>query len=181
MIVGLACPACDWTDDQKVGQPVVPDVVGEIVGWRAWKLVGPSRRPLLGSVTYTSTVWLPRQWTVATCGTHGEGEVPAEGHSCGLYAAKTREQLVKLGYAEYSDVTQTIVGEVAFAGKVIPGSQGWRAARARIKRLYLPYEKWQLAEYIERLYGCDVTLANTWTVEEQFSAEAIIAARQQRR
>src|SRR5262245_27875431 len=124
----------------------VPDVLGEIVAWRAWKVIGTRKLPLLASVTYGQMIWHPDRWTFALCGKRTEcsrsldGGVPGESCSCGMYAAKTRRQLVSLGYNAYSDRQVVFVGEVGLAGKVIPGTQGWRAERGRIRRLYVPWE-----------------------------------------
>jgi hypothetical protein len=151
---------------------VVPDVFGEVVGWRAWRVIGSEQLPMLASVTHGNTIWHPNRWTLATCGKCTECKsgseqspvtIPGEHCSCGMYAAKTREQLVSLGYNHYSDDAKpTFIGEVAFAGKVIPGSQGWRAQKARIKRLYVPFGCYRFVAGLERLYRVEVVLDNTF-------------------
>lgn len=91
--------------------------------------------------------------------------IPGERCSCGLYAASSRAQLVKLGYAnEHSGDQAVFVGEVGFVGKVIPGSQGWRAEKGRIRKLYVPFHRWQYVEALEALYGVPVVLDNTSSV-----------------
>ena len=52
-----------------------------------------------------------------------------------------------------------VVGVVGLAGKVIEGTQGWRAERGRIKELYLPPHHWRAAKALRDLYGIPVKLA----------------------
>src|SRR5215831_10824223 len=83
---------------------VVPDLVGEVVGWRAWRVIGTRKLPILSSVVRRNMVWHPDRWTHALCGTdrvcRKGGPVPGERCTCGMYAAATRRQLVELGYNE---------------------------------------------------------------------------------
>jgi hypothetical protein len=147
----------------------VPDVIGEIIGWRAWRVIGdrPEKLPMLASATFGNTIWHPGYWTVATCGGNEEcnrsndGRVPGELCSCGLYCAKDRAQLVGLPYGRQDGRRPKIVGEVAMVGKVIPGSQGWRGEKGRIARLYVPFEFWRLVTPLEELYHVEVLLDNT--------------------
>lgn len=146
----------------------VPDVIGEIIGWRAWRVIGarPEQLPMLASATFQHTIWHPGYWTLATCGDRHEcarskdGGVPGERCSCGMYAAKNRSQLVGLGYGREDGRHPRIVGQVAMAGKVIPGQQGWRAEKARVARLFVPFQNWKLVDALERLYGVEVLLDN---------------------
>ncbi len=145
----------------------VPDVVGEVNGWRAWRLVGTKTLPRLMSVTHTplacsrdagaDSIWPPGRWFRATCPEHVE-TVPDEGHTCGIYAARSREHLIALGYGVYADEENRVVGEIAYAGKVIPGSQGYRGELARVKRLIVPYELWEWVEPLERAYHVPATV-----------------------
>ena len=149
---------------------VVPDRIGEVVGWRAWKVIGEQRFPLLASVTHAGTVWHPDRWTFATCNgdarcTNRESAwlevIPGTTCSCGLYAAASREQLMHLGYASQRRTQPVFIGQVGFAGKVIPGSQGWRAEKGRIVRLYVPHVHWRYVDPLRELYRVDVVLENT--------------------
>ena len=81
---------------------LVPDIVGEIVGWRAWDTVGSERCPRLQSVSWkqaigsdpAASIWPTRRWFYAQCRRdHPEG-IPGEGCHCGLYAAASLEQLL---------------------------------------------------------------------------------------
>ena len=157
---------------------MVPDRVGEVFGWRAWKVIGSEKFPLLGSVTHkhdgAPVIWHPDRWTHALCGhelTCRRGGVdpapPGVDCTCGLYAAATRRQLVSLGYANERNVVVgkgeevKFIGEVAFAGKVIPGTQGWRAEKGRIARLYVPFHRWRYVDALEELYDVEVLIENT--------------------
>jgi hypothetical protein len=140
---------------------VIPDVAGEIIGWRAWNVVG-EHDIRLGSVTHTSYIWHPgTKYVIAECSLHSTEEIPDEKHPCGFYAAKTREHLLSMSYHRYTDTDNVVIGEVALSGKVIPGTQGWRAQKARIVKVYVPFEKWRLLEKIKEVYGVEVQLANT--------------------
>jgi hypothetical protein len=142
----------------------IPDVVGEVSGWRAWRLVGTSKTPRLMSVTATDfrvdhvdAIWPTNRWYTAAC-PHGHvaGQIPVESCKCGIYAARDRDQLIKLGYGVYTHEDNRVIGEVAFAGKVIPGTQGFRAEKARVIRLFVPYENWRMAEALGAAYRVPV-------------------------
>jgi hypothetical protein len=194
---------------------IVPDVVGEVVGWRAWTVGGTDRLPILRSVTHSGTYWHAARWTLATCDgalvckrewdritrrrraalagqqildpgyelqtaadvvaemdePHGP-TIPGVGCTCGLYAAKTREQLVKrLGYQREHGTKAVFIGEVGMAGRIIEGDQGWRAEKGRVKRLYVPFHHWRYVEPIAELYGVPVILDNTNSVEPVLGEE----------
>jgi len=162
---------------------VVPDVLGEIVGWRAWRVVGNPKFPLLGSVSHTSTLWHPDRWTLATCGgadtchraVGADRRIPGESCTCGMYAAKSREQLVSLGYNREADPLHPVfIGEVGLVGKVIPGKQGWRAEKGRVVRLYVPFHRYEWVEALESLYQVPVLLTNTASVDAPaYGAEGV--------
>jgi hypothetical protein len=146
----------------------VPDVLGEAVGWRAWRVVrnGEAR---LASVEVSPTPWHPGEFALARCLRGAPHSAPDESCSCGFYAATTREYLLSLGaYYRYEDVQPVVIGEVAMSGKVIPASRGYRAERARPLRLHVPYELWRLADELDGVYGRDgvrIELDNTlWLV-----------------
>jgi hypothetical protein len=142
----------------------IPDVVGEITGWRAWQRVGTISVPRLMSVTATAfrvkhldAIWPTDRWFYAQCPNgHVKGQIPAEGCKCGIYSARDRDHLVALNYGAYTKTDHKVIGEIAMAGKVIPGSQGFKAERARIKRLIVPYEDWRWAEPLAAAYNVPV-------------------------
>ena len=151
----------------------IPDVAGELLGWRAWMVVGTGPYTRLQSVNAHEAFGVPRElciwptdrWMFAVCNKGREGEVPHEGCRCGLYAAKTREFLMAYGYANYAGsqangnaYADLVIGVVGLTGKVIPGSQGWKAQRARIVQLEVPFEKEPLARTLHEVYGVPVGL-----------------------
>jgi hypothetical protein len=151
-----------------------PLMLGETLGWRAWVVIAEtSRAPRLRSATHSSTVWPTNRWTAATCGGElhcrqddgGDRRIPGEHCRCGLYAARDLEQLLGLGYASWGGRDTVVVGQVAFAGKVIPGTQGWRAERGRIARLYVPFSKAELGKRLSEVYAVPVEFAAWWATD----------------
>lgn len=147
----------------------VPDFTEVMVGYRAWGIEmdrSPGELPLLRSVTYRQHFWTPREANAATCARGDDDddhEVPEEGCSCGLYAAKTFEHLQAMDYHTYDVECGRLVvcGEVSLWGKVVPGTQGWRAQFGYPRKLFVPFEAWALATPLAEAYGCEVELKNT--------------------
>lgn len=137
----------------------VPDIAGEIVGFRAW-LVETSPRVSLYSLN-GSIEWPGDDWTRAVCRRCGDA-LPGEWCRCGIYCARDALHLHGLSYHDHGGEDQvTVVGELALAGKVIPGTQGYRAEKARVLRLWVPWTAWELVAPLRRRYGVPVGLANT--------------------
>lgn len=134
-----------------------PDIAGEVIAYRAWRVEQSWRTVRLLSMN--NTVWPADRWLIAEC-PRSCGATPGERCTCGIYAALDRRQLVGLGYNESFGST-VAVGEVGLVGKVIPGSQGWRAAKGRIVRLWLPHVHWRLCRPLADTYGVPVALSNT--------------------
>jgi hypothetical protein len=155
-----------------------PDVLGEVVAYRAWKVIGTVQLPMLASVVHSGAVWHPQRWTIANC--QGRDEcphsrndavgpgVPGERCTCGMYAARDREHLIQMGYNHYhDDASPVFIGEVGLAGKVIPGTQGWRAEKGRIRKLWVPFHLIEYVAPLERLYGVTVELTNTFDADPE--------------
>lgn len=152
--------------------------VEEVIGWRAWgiKYLTPDR-PVLESPVFRGFLWMPegdgragKGWVTADCKrdhTHdADSEDPAMippvkscnagGHGCGFYAGRSRDHLVGMGYGNYDPYapeTTNVIGTVQMQGKIIPATNGWRAAMCRPRKIEVPYEAWQLATQLERAYG----------------------------
>jgi hypothetical protein len=122
------------------------------------------------SVGHDDAIWPTKRWFVARCPRGHTHDLPVENCSCGLYAAKTREHLVSLAYGAYGDNAIHAIGEVAFAGKVIEGTQGWKAEKGRIKRLIVPYEFWQYVEPLSQAYNVPVTVGFLFSESERRKA-----------
>lgn len=158
------------------GEVRIPDEVGVHYGWRAWDVkadaVELGQVPLLRSATASAYAWTPRQINYAIC-TKGTGrkngqtagkphEVPAPGCRCGLHAAKDLDHLISLGYQDYDEEkgSWSVIGRVALWGRVIEGTQGWRAEKGYPDQLYVPYEAANLIEPLEETYGVEVGVGN---------------------
>lgn len=142
------------------GGTVVPDVLGEVVGWRAWRVLHPLepakiRLQSLGAGGGVhASIWSPGKVMEAFCAS--SHEVPNERCSCGFYAAGTLDHLLSMSYHlgfDYEDHRDTlVVGEVAMQGKIIPGTQGWRAQRARPLRVQVLPSRWKVLKPLAAMY-----------------------------
>jgi hypothetical protein len=141
-------------------QDRAPDVVGEVVAYRAWYAdLRWDREARL--VSFNGAVWPCDAWLVAECA-HDGCDTPGEHCSCGIYAARDREHLLRMAYNRHTyGESPIVIGEVGLVGKVIPGSQGWRAQKARPVRLELPHEHWRLVAPLRATYRVPVVLSNT--------------------
>ena len=147
-----------------------PDLVEAVEGWRTWEVDADlppfGVAPKLRSVSWDFT-WIPRQESRAVCLKHGEdadhaAEIPVESCSCGFYCAKTLEHLQGMGYIGNVSAQEKVpvVGKLALWGKVIEGTQGWRAEKAYPVELYVPFEHHKLGKPIARAFGVPVRLLN---------------------
>ncbi|HXY49459.1 MAG TPA: helix-turn-helix transcriptional regulator [Terriglobales bacterium] len=157
----------------------IPDYVAPIVGYRAWQWNctgwNPHSAPLK---SFNDEWWSPGRAIAATCNAsfgwsergaevvHQRHEAPQAACTCGIYAAKSLDQLRDLGY-----LRRGIRGEVYLWGIVIEHQSGWRAQFAYPKTLVLsdeslPYEGFaqlesgnaELMTYLDSLtaYGTDM-------------------------
>jgi hypothetical protein len=119
--------------------------IGEVIGWRAWRVVEDEGGVRLASVLYEDR-WPEDEPLLARC---------ARGHrapdyecTCGIYAAKRRE--LALPYRVGRDDARTlgrVLGLVILSGDVVEHRQGWRGSHA------LPLRLWaegRLAEALQR-------------------------------
>lgn len=154
-------------DVEKMPDPAfeVPDLRKAREGWRVWRCsieIPPfGAAPKLYSATHSNYYWIPRKGSLAECGRCG-ANVPGESCACGFYSAKTFEHLMTMGYHQYDPESGmvAVLGQVANWGKIVEGTQGWRAARAYPVRLWVPFETWKLAKPIEEAYGVPVGVKN---------------------
>lgn len=142
----------------------VPDMIEPCVGWRVWGVHVNLRNgelPILHSAT-AAHVWEPGIPTAAVCGRGNKHGPPCNGHGCGLYAAKTYKHLMGMSYPSYNADSGewNILGEVNLWGKVVEGTQGWRAQYGYPKKLYVPFEANYLARPLHEAYGVPVALKN---------------------
>jgi hypothetical protein len=148
--------------DFKAPPEPTPGTMAE--GWRCWKVdleLPPfGLPPKLNSVTH-SFFWTPKKLARAEC-RRDDSHVPGEACRCGFYSAKTLRHLQGMGYIAYNPDhgVVTIVGRVANWGKVIEGSQGWRAEKSYPVQLFVPFEAYKLAKPLADTYGVPVKLMN---------------------
>ncbi len=117
--------------------PTVPDAVGPLVGWRAWRIQGDGSPefgpPRLYSIAFPCE-WPVRRALDARClQTHTPHlpEVPVKRCRCGIYAVRSPKHVFgALYHSEYQ-----VLGEVFLWGRTVVGRKGWRAQRAYPKRL----------------------------------------------
>jgi hypothetical protein len=125
----------------------VPDSVTPIIGWRYWRL--GAGETVLRSLTGRHPAWAPGQAMRARCRfddvdrsdwryrmvsgfSPDPHPAPSEGCTCGLYAARSLEDL--RGQMLFG-LNRMVVGQVSLWGKVIPGQHGYRAEFAYPERL----------------------------------------------
>lgn len=165
------------TEDANVDD-LIPDAIGEVLGWRAWYIVeteaGVRLKSLGSGGPISNTVWMPGNIEIAECPNHeehriGNGvpfdqQVPVEGCSCGFYSAISREHLISLNHYHLYDIDHGLpkcIGQVACSGKVIPGTQGWKAQEVWPVHLYVPYEFWRFVKPLKEAYNIPVELSRT--------------------
>jgi hypothetical protein len=155
----------------------VPDLSEAVPGWRAWGVETSTPRfgnvPLLQAVTHAGYVWTPGVPARAECDrsrrSSGPDHVPGEQCSCGFYSAKSLGHLMSMSYHQYDAESRGlfhIVGKVANWGKVVEGTQGWRAEYCYPIALFVPFEAHYLAEPLSLAYGVPVRLKNILGVTE---------------
>jgi hypothetical protein len=163
----------EWeADTGREPKLIVPDQVAVEYGWRAWgirKAESEAGMPLLQSINGGHTAqakvekpfWQPRVPMEAICVRH-DHEVPDERCECGLYSAKTLDHLMTMRHYYRYDPAKMfkVIGKVALWGKVIEGTQGWKATYGYPSELYLPFEAWHLHNDLHDAYGCPIYLKN---------------------
>lgn len=138
----------------------MPDYISPIVAYRAWQLDATGLKSLCGEL------WHPGHQLAARCRTsvrtndHYVHNAPQMNCTCGIYAAKSHDDLTRAGYAGFE-----IHGEVYLWGTVVEHERGWRAEYAFPKELFLKIEmlpvRMSLLESRLRTlaaYGCDIHL-----------------------
>jgi hypothetical protein len=112
--------------------PVIPDFISPIVGYRVWNWHANELKSVNGEV------WRPGRALTANC-PKGNHEPPADGCSCGVYAAKSYQHLQEIIYpSKFAEAFAFVHGEVYLWGKVVEHDLGYRAQFACPKSLVLP-------------------------------------------
>jgi hypothetical protein len=135
------------------------DLVSPVVGYRMW------RWDNFGLQSINGERWIPGQCIAAQCGATNLAfhSSPEEECSCGIYAAKTFQDLVKLSYGDYE-----VFGEVYLWGFVVEHPLGYRGQFAYPKALAvsidaLPFALAEASALLENLasYGTDIFVRGT--------------------
>jgi len=160
--------------DEHGYQPIVPDVLGEAVGWRAWTVLKPEtphprlRSANAGGQELIHQIWPPERWMIARCPYgHEYPDIPVTTCSCGLYAAKTLDHLLDMRYACMSEGATNVIGEVGMTGRVIEGTQGWKAAKARVLKLYVPLQSDALGQHLSDVFNVPYEVVAWWALEQR--------------
>ena len=131
----------------------IPDYVSPIIGHRAWQCDDSGLNSLNGE-HWPSGLALTARCKMAS----DRHQAPQKRCTCGVYAARSLDQLRDIGYAAFA-----IYGEVYLWGVVIEHELGWRAQFAYPKNLVVPFEMMPVDEkeaesHLEALvsYGVDV-------------------------
>lgn len=127
-----------------------PDLIGPIVGWRAWYVRETGGRHRLHSIHYGEP-WPVRNELTAACHrgryvhsaasvSHDRHDPPTRDCVCGIYGAKELEQAQQYfgGEAVPADYVHRVVGQVKLWGSVVECTQGFRASHAYPAHLWLP-------------------------------------------
>lgn len=144
----------------------VPDVAGPIIGYRCWHTT--SRLPLLLS-NFNAELWRPGDVLQALC--HKQFDRGPNHHSpirdctCGIYAYSDPYQAAmdwatsdcSTGHTDCPVCDErasrlVIAGRIEAWGRVVPGTEGFRAQYARISAIFQS----PLAERVAEIYGVPV-------------------------
>lgn len=125
--------------------------------------------------------WPARERMEAVCSVHPDP--PQDGCMCGIYALKTFAQLQQQNYnfmrspheqvrpgmmfdvdvgGVRMEMTWVLVNVYIF-GDVLPGAIGWKGQYGRIKKVWVPPQKWVLGKNIASRYNCKVGLIDRFS------------------
>lgn len=134
-----------------------PDLIGPLVGWRAWYVRETDEGWRLCSIHYAEP-WPVGQRLEALChrsryvstkneSTHARHDAPGKRCLCGVYAAKELELAKQYLVPTYNspegvppgpDYVHRAVGQVSLWGRVLDCALGYRASIAYPARLWIP-------------------------------------------
>jgi hypothetical protein len=141
-----------------VNIPAIPDYISPIVGYRVWNWDCKRLWSLNGRF------WLPGRALAAGCcvALRTDHKPPADGCSCGVYAAKSYQHLQEIYPSGFVEGFAVVQGEVCLWGKVVEHALGYRAQFAYPKSLVLPsnidprLESSRLESLM--VYGADISI-----------------------
>lgn len=126
-----------------------PDYVDPTIGWRVWDVVADGSELRLASVGFR-TIWEPRERETAVCRSSvanrawlrlGAHDAPHPRCSCGVYAVRdpwhAAAYFARPFMWRWAEVHR-VLGTVSLWGRVVEGSQGWRASYAYPAHIVVP-------------------------------------------
>jgi hypothetical protein len=134
---------------------VIPDLIEPFLGWRCWGV--ELRRGVAWLVSHGDVEWPHTGPLLAECHARGEHPPPAKGCSCGIYALAD----VEIPYYSY-DGDYQVFGKVALYGRVVKGTRGYRAEKARPLELCVAHKDFALAKPLRRAYDVPVRLVDPY-------------------
>ena len=109
----------------------IPDYVSPIVAYRVWRWDGSGLASLVSGESWPTGHALTAQCKkVRLWGrSHNKGhQAPQKSCTCGIYAARSLDQLRGIGYAAFAVCGEAYLsGEVYLLGVVVEHKFGWRA------------------------------------------------------
>jgi hypothetical protein len=138
----------------------IPDYISPIIAFRMWQW-GAAGLTSLNDVRWVAEQPMKARCSRPQCGVYNpetlewEDNAPTENCTCGIYAAKSYEDMVNMG------VRPQVYGEVYLWGKICEHKLGYRAQCAYPKNLTISYVRLELGIKMPRLetlvsYGVDV-------------------------
>lgn len=133
----------------------------ELVGYKGLWIPENASYPLLHSPSH-DTVWQPNRWTIATCErtrrSCAPDDIPGDRCTCGIYTSDTRDWLRETWYTNFYDGQIPCICELGLAGRFIEGAVGYRAARARIRKIWIAYSGAPYVARLSAIYNVPVTI-----------------------
>lgn len=149
--------------------PLAPDGIEPLVGWRYWRAEGG----WLASLNRFQT-WPPRKALQARCELpedEAHPEPPPGTHCpCGIYAAVDLPTLQELAHPDLGG--PLVVGEVALWGRIVPAARGFRAQFGLPRRLWLVRESLPPEDPLGWAGDLPSTLAQTYQVSVELCEAA---------
>ncbi len=151
----------------------VPDYIGILTGWRAWR-IGDSGGGWVLRGLFADVEWPPREEMRATCYEQlrlsplgmSVHTAPGVGCTCGIHALKRTNDFAFRERLFYTSLEEVVAfGHVSLWGRVIEGSRGFRVEIAYPRDLIIVSRTARtvrrceiLARELAKAYGVDVSV-----------------------
>ncbi len=154
-----------WEEGES-GDSRAPDYASTITGWKAWNQGTYGNKIRLQSGM--GSVWSPDPLK-AVC-INLPHSAPREDCSCGIYATRTMEQLLRNWWHREG----MILGKVALWGKVIIHHEGYRAEWAQPLEIWVPRDKVGWVPDL-MIYNIPISIGYPFRTREELYAELELA------